>query len=165
MNFRFSEIPYERASGLLDEAMRADGIVAPYEGRPSELGEGCVLLPMVVQVLGAHVDPGRVEFRVTVNDREGRGLRLLRFVVHDERFGQWRGPRAIAHAARAALRQVLEHEIDELILVGGERVFDPHRDEEVGRVAGPPRAFEEVTRELDLTASIGDSAIPATRDP
>ncbi len=34
-----------------------------------------------------------------------------------------------AYALRRALRQVMEHEVDESILVEGQRPFDPHKEE------------------------------------
>ena len=57
----------------------------------------------------------------------GEATRIQRVVAIPDMFVQQ--PTEFVHLIRGALREVVTHEVDENIYVGGERLFDPHAAE------------------------------------
>jgi len=93
--------------------------------------KGTLPIPKIyIQVHGKQVDPPRasftVGFLVPAKDRDtGEDMR----VQFCERYRYVGDPKLVFAAVRNALHRALTHEVDELLLVAGERTWDPHRGE------------------------------------
>ena len=99
---------------------------------PHELGHGVTMQPLHFHVANIDVreemrgGPG-VVIRTVVAERDRGDPICLVFSLGVDHMPD--DPIARREVIKQALLQVLEHELDELLLVDGERVADPHRAE------------------------------------
>lgn len=91
--------------------------------QPLDFGDGITLSPLVLSILEAKLVGPNAEILTNVLDREtGAPLRIT-FI--DPLRGET--PRERLNAIREMLIAIATHEIDECLMVRGERVFDPHK--------------------------------------